>query len=108
MVCSERFSESGLKEDFYDENWQHLEMQRIPYPNSTKSIEKPDCLDEMLELSKKLADGIAFLRTDFYEIDGKLYFGELTFFQASGLARFRPDEWDYRMGQWITLKDKRK
>lgn len=54
-----------------------------------------------------MADGLTFLRTDFYEIDGKLYFGELTFFPASGLEPFKPDDWDYKMGQWMTLKDKR-
>jgi hypothetical protein len=82
-------------------------MQRISHANSSNSIEKPHCLDEMLELSRKLADGLTFLRTDFYEIDGKLYFGELTFFPASGLEPFKPDDWDYKMGQWMTLKDKR-
>lgn len=108
LICSDRFSESGLKEDFYDENWQHLDMYRISHPSSTNIAEKPGCLDEMLKLSKRLANGTSFLRTDFYEIDGKLYLGELTFFPASGLQPYRPDEWDYKMGQWITLKDKRK
>jgi hypothetical protein len=106
LICSERFSESGLKEDFYDENWQRLDMCRISHPNSTHIKKKPDCLDEMLKLSQKLADGIPFLRTDFYEIDGKLYFGELTFYPASGFEPFSPDEWDYKMGQWITLNIK--
>lgn len=104
LVCTERFSGSGLKEDFYDIDWNHLDLVRPSHPNSNSIIEKPDFLDEMLELSKKLSEGIPFLRTDFYEVNGNLYFGELTFFPASGLEPFKPDDWDYKMGQWITLQ----
>ena len=43
------------------------------------------------------------MRTDFYEVDGKLYFGEITFYPASGLEKFAPEKWDNILGEWIKL-----
>ena len=57
----------------------------------------------MLELAKKLSVNIPFLRVDFYTVDGKIYFGELTFFPASGLEKYEPEEWDETFGDWLTL-----
>ena len=57
----------------------------------------------MLELAKKLSENIPFLRVDFYIIEHKVYFSELTFFPASGFDRFVPDEWDDILGSWLEL-----
>ena len=57
----------------------------------------------MLSLSERLAKDIPFLRTDFYIVDHKIYFSELTFFPASGLDRFVPEEWDGILGSWLVL-----
>ena len=57
----------------------------------------------MVELSKILAKDIPFVRVDFYEINSKLFFGELTFFPGSGYIPFEPEEWDYKLGEWIRL-----
>mgnify|MGYP000717080493 CR=1 FL=1 len=57
----------------------------------------------MLELAKKLSENIPFLRVDFYIIEHKVYFSELTFFPASGFERFVPDEWDDILGSWLKL-----
>lgn len=48
---------------------------------------------------------LAFLRVDFYEIDGRIYFGELTFSPGGGYTKFFPEVWDYTLGSWIDLKD---
>lgn len=103
LVCSERFSASGLKEDFFDHNWNHLELCRPSHPNSSNIIEKPKSFDKMIEFSRILAKDIPFVRTDFYEVNGKLYFGELTFYPASGLEAFSPDYWDNILGSWLTI-----
>lgn len=103
LICTDRFSRSGLREDFFDVEWNHLNLSRPNHPNSNFPLSEPACLHEMLELSKILSKGVPFLRTDFYEVSGKLFFGELTFFPASGLQPFQPDEWDYKMGKWIEL-----
>jgi hypothetical protein len=65
--------------------------------------EKPRQFDEMKRLAAELSRGIPHVRTDFYEVDGKVFFGELTFFHGSGLLSFDPEEWDIRLGEWITL-----
>ena len=57
----------------------------------------------MLMLAEKIADYVdnPFVRVDFYQIDGKVYFGEVTFYPEGGLGSFDPNEWDYKMGEWI-------
>lgn len=103
LVCRDRFKESGLTEDFFDCEWKHLDISRTDYPNSHENIPKPVQLDEMLELSKKLSESIPFVRTDFYDVGGKVYFGEMTFYPASGFERFVPDEYDDLFGEWIKI-----
>lgn len=88
--------------DYFDVNWNRLNL-RQNYPNSTIPLKKPKTLAEMLELAKKLSDGFPFLRTDFYEINGKVYFSEFTFFSDAGMAKFTPEEWDDKFGSWIEL-----
>lgn len=103
LVCRNRFKKTGMTEDFFSEKWEHLSVVRSNHPNSPKEIEKPVLLEEMLELAKKLSVNIPFLRVDFYTVDGKIYFGELTFFPASGLEKYEPEEWDETFGDWLTL-----
>ena len=50
-----------------------------------------------------LSKGLPEARIDFYDINGKVYFGEITFFHWSGFERFNPEEWDRRFGEWITF-----
>ena len=57
----------------------------------------------MLDLSRILSKGIPFLRTDFYIINDRIYFGELTFFPASGMSKFEPEKWDEVFGNYINL-----
>ena len=57
----------------------------------------------MKELSGKLSQGIPHARIDFYEVNGKVYFGEMTFFHFSGMVPFEPAEWDEKFGDWLTL-----
>ena len=59
--------------------------------------------EEMKLLASKVSKGIPHLRVDFYEIDDKVYFGELTFFDSSGFAKFEPEEWDEKLGNLIDL-----
>lgn len=107
LVCAERFSAGGLRENFYDTDWNLLPVQRPTHPNTSFSIEAPQCLSEMISCARELASGKPFSRIDFYEMNGKMYFGEITFFPASGFEAFKPEEWDERMGEWIKLPPKR-
>lgn len=103
LVCRDRFKDSGLTSDFYSDEWQHLDIERPLHPNSANEIERPDALEEMLELSSTLSKEIPFVRSDFYTINNQVYFGELTFYPASGFQGFVPEEWDKRLGDWLIL-----
>lgn len=103
FVCSERDNKNeGLAVTFFDENWEKMPFIRH-YRNSSKKIDKPKKFDLMVKLAEKLSKTIPFVRVDFYEIGGKVYFGELTFYPGSGFEEFKPDEWDEKIGDWITV-----
>lgn len=105
LVCRDRFSDTGLTEDFFTPEWEHLPIKRPALPNASQPIPKPEQLEQMLALSKILSKDIPFVRTDFYVIEGKVYFGEITFFPASGMSEFEPPVWDATIGSWLTLPE---
>lgn len=107
LVCKGRYDEDGLKEDFYDCDWNHLNVKRPHIPNAEKSMPKPEQLEEMLDLSRKLSKDIPFLRTDFYIVKGKLLIGELTFYPASGFGAFVPESFDRTLGDYLILPKNR-
>lgn len=88
--------------DFFDMNFNRLNI-RMEDPNSENSYFKPELFDKMKLFSEKLASESKFLRVDFYVINKKLYFGELTFFHMSGFAPIYPEKWSYILGDWIKL-----
>lgn len=102
FTCSERFSNDGLKVTFFDKQWNVMPFERH-YPASKNPPTKPVHFNKMLEFTKKLSQNIPFLRVDFYEINKKLYFGELTFFPGNGFEEFTPVSWDYKLGSWLQL-----
>lgn len=102
FTCSERFSEDGLKVTFFDKDWNIMPFERH-YPASKNPSPKPINYDKMICFAERLSKEISFVRVDFYEINGQLYFGELTFFPGSGFEEFTPDIWDFKLGSWIKL-----
>ena len=90
------------KFNYYDMNFNFLDFKQ-GHPNDKKKIDKPINFNKMIELSKKLSKGIPHLRVDFYEINGKIYFGELTFYHYSGFMKFEPEEWDLRIGKYLNI-----
>lgn len=103
LVCQNRFSKDGLTEDFFDTNWKHLNIARAAHPNSSELVQRPSRLDEMINMSKKLSQNKRFVRVDFYEVSGRLFFGEMTFYPASGLEHFSPESVDYAWGDMLFL-----
>lgn len=90
--------------DFFDHNWKHQpfhEPKSFPFAEFTPK--KPNCFDLMWELAKKLAQGKAFSRIDFYQVREKVYFGEITFYPTSGMGGFNPVEYDEILGDFIEL-----
>ena len=103
FVASERQKEGEeTKFDFFDMDYNHLPV-RNGHPNAEIPPEKPRNFDQMRMLAEKLSAEIPHLRVDFYEVNGKVYFGELTFAHWSGMVPFDPEEWDATFGSWIKL-----
>ena len=91
--------------DIFDTQWQHQDFIGLN-PRAThakKTITRPDKLEEMIEIAKKLSKDIPFARIDLYEVDGRVYFGEITFFPASGFGRFYPEKWNKIIGDMIKI-----
>ncbi len=78
------------------------------HQNANRIITKPPSFDRMIEISRTLSKGILHVRVDLYDINGHIYFGELTFSHLSGFVPFQPEEWDYTFGSWLQLPNLKK
>lgn len=95
-------SSGNVKFDFFDANFNHLDLVQS-HPMSGRTINKPACFEEMKEIASKLSQGIPHVRVDLYEVNCRVYFGELTFFHHGGVTAFHPQKWDYIFGSWLSL-----
>jgi hypothetical protein len=86
------------KRNIYDLNWNMQPFVQLPYTNYDKNVEKPDSFDQMVELVSILCEGFDHVRVDMFNCNGKIYFGEMTFTNGSGLEVIRPVEWDRKLG----------
>lgn len=103
FIASERQAKgSETKFDFFDENFKHLDIWN-GHPMAKTTPEKPINFELMKSLACKLSSGIPHVRVDFYEVNGKVLFGELTLYHWSGFVPFKPDKWDKIFGSWINL-----
>jgi hypothetical protein len=95
-------------------NWYNTKWEREPYrwssikngratdPRDTE-VEKPESLEKMIILSEKLSKNFVYIRIDWYNISGKLFFGEMTFYHDGGFSPILPEEWDKNLGENLTL-----
>lgn len=90
--------------DYFDADFNHIDgICNVFHHQAEKMPEKPKTFDQMKELAEKLSKGYPEMRIDFYDDNGKIYFGEITFFQEGGFAPWIPDEWNYKFGEYIDL-----
>lgn len=94
-----------VKFDYFDADFNHLDLIQT-HPMSGKVLPKPVNFEKMKELAGQLSKGLPQVRVDFYNINGAIYFGELTFFHHGGVIPFHPESWDYTFGSWIKLPEK--
>ena len=95
------------RRNLYTTDWAYID-ETIEYPKDPSvNIPRPERLEEMLDCAGKLAKGTASLRTDFYSVNGRIYFGEITFYQEAGFAHFEHDDFARKLGDMIELPDKR-
>lgn len=109
QVIRDRHSKESI--DFYDMNWRHQEFVGLnPVTSSGKNlvngvnpVPRPLLLDDMICVCHKLSKNMKFVRIDMYVIDNRIYFGEITFYPASGMGLFNPDKWNEELGNLISL-----
>ncbi len=104
QVDFDRYAATGHKRNIYNEKWELMDWG-LQYPrDADRRIPPPANLEDMLRFAGILSAGIPFLRVDFYSVDGRIYFGECTFFPESGFGKFMPEIRDEELGNLIDLK----
>lgn len=101
MTCTNRTA-MEVKVTFFDMNWKRMPFERH-YASDSSEIKKPSTFENMKEIAAKLSADMPFVRVDLYEINGQVYFGELTLYPGCGFEKFKPDEWDEKLGAMISL-----
>ena len=92
--------------NIYTADWELTDI-KIDYPSDKdRTFDKPQMLEELKVLCRKLSAGIPFIRSDFYIVDNKLYFGELTFFPDGGITHLQPENYQEILGDWILIPAK--
>ena len=110
-MISERFSSSDASKGimgYFDRNFNLMPVSRTDFTPMKEPAEKPENYEQMLNCVEILAKPFPHVRVDIYNVNGKVVFGELTFFGASGYAQFNPDEFDFEMGKKFVLQRKQK
>lgn len=90
------------RRNIYNTNWELQPFLQL-WENTKEEILPPENLDKMINLARILSEGFPFVRVDFYNVDGKIYFGEMTFTSASGIERFIPSDYNRILGDMLEL-----
>ena len=101
-LCSRESVSSEVKSTLYDENWNNLKVTNAILDEN--EYKKPKNFEEILKVVKKLSEDFDCVRVDLYNINEKIYFGELTFCDASGFGKFTDESWDYKLGSYWKQK----
>lgn len=92
----------GHKRNFYDTDWNNLNVSS-DCPQCDRNVPRPEGLDDMLKVAAELSKGFPFVRVDLYYVEGRVIFGELTFYPWSGYVQFVPDSFDFELGDMFDL-----
>ena len=102
FICSDRYNANGLHVTFFDKDWNLMPFERS-HPARKDGFPKPSRYADMVKYAEAISKDMKFARIDFYEVDGEVYFGEITHYPGCGFEAFQPEEWDYRLGSWLKL-----
>ena len=94
--------QTSHKRNFYDLDWNYIDVES-DHPNFGDCLKKPQNLDEMIKIANIIAIDFPFVRVDLYSVDSKIIFGELTFYPCTGYLIFKPDKFDFLLGQDFIL-----
>lgn len=100
-VDTDRFTEHKM--DFFDCGWNRIKDAGMGYPVSGREFSKPACLNSLLAYAAKLSSPFLHARVDFYIVQEKIYFGEITFTNGAGFDRFSSYDFDLMMGNWLDI-----
>jgi hypothetical protein len=103
-VMNERFTEDGVRQNILDLDFKVMPYMRVGIQPIRTGLKKPKNFECMVEMARMLSKDFPYVRVDFYDVDGKIYFGEMTFFPGSGYYDFEPDEFDFILGEKFYLK----
>lgn len=98
-------SRGATTADYFDTSFNHIDLT-WGYEKAATVPRKPENFEKMQQLAAVLSRDVPCLRVDFYEVNGSVYVGELTFFDGSGFDVIAPKEWDERMGSWVKLPER--
>lgn len=102
LVASNRFTTHNF--NYFDMDFQPISITSVAgLPVDPNLLKRPKAFDEMKSVAEKLSKGRPHMRVDLYEIGGRVYFGELTFFDSSGFDNLNSDKIDKEWGSWMTL-----
>ena len=93
-----------ILENYYDLDFNPLDIKR-DFPMNPNMIQKPASFEQMKEMAAALSKGFKHVRIDLYEVEGEVYFSEITFYDWGGLMKFKPDDWDLKLGEMIHLSE---
>ena len=102
MINSDRNTSRPTRADYFDRDFNWLDFT-WGYSHAEVHPRKPEQFEKMVAIVEKLAKGLPHIRVDLYDCNGKIYFGELTFFDGSGFDKIEPLEWDYKIGKLLKL-----
>ena len=100
IVDTGRFT--NHRRNFYDKEWKRITVVS-DHDNFEPDMNRPEKLEEMIRIAEILSSDFPAVRVDLYYVNGKIYFGEMTFYPWSGYVQFEPDEFDYLMGDQFEL-----
>lgn len=89
--------------DYFDADYNHLDIYTRLHQCAAVPPKRPECFEKMKGIAEELSAGIPAVRVDLYEVDGKIYFGEFTFFHEAGFTPFLPEKWNRIFGDWMKL-----
>ena len=105
MINSDRNTDKPTRADYFDRDFNWLDFT-WGYSHAEVHPQKPEQFEKMVAIAERLSKGLPHIRVDLYDCNGKIYFGELTFFDGSGFDKIEPLEWDYKIGEMLKLPSK--
>ena len=105
MINSDRNTDKPTRADYFDRDFNWLDFT-WGYSHAEVHPQKPEQFEKMVAIAEWLSKELPHIRVDLYDCNGKIYFGELTFFDGSGFDKIEPLEWDYKIGEMLKLPSK--